>query len=303
MQIDELRSRTVGVIGAGRVGAVLASAMARTGMRVLAAHGVSDASRARAGELLPGVPLLAPVEVAKAADLLLLAVPDDALTGLIAGLARHNVFGRDVGLGRQMLVVHTSGRHGMAPMEPARAAGAQVLAMHPAMTFTGTTSDLARLAGTRFGVTCDDDDREVADALVALLGGVPVTVAEQARPLYHAGLAHGANHLVTLVTDAADLLAAAGVEDPAATLRPLLVAALDNALSRGDQALTGPVVRGDAGTLAAHLAAVATAAPDVLEVLRVLANRTADRAVAARRLRAVDAAPVLEALAGDRLTA
>ena len=75
-------------------------------------------------------------------------------------------------------------------------------------------------------------------------------VPEEMRTLYHAGLAHGANHLVTLVTEAMEILSAAGADDPAGTLRPLLTAALDNALAHGDAALTGPIVRGDVGTVA-----------------------------------------------------
>src|SRR6185312_6492052 len=93
----------------------------------------------------------------------------------------------------------------------------------------------------------------IAQALVVEMGAEPVVVAEEARPLYHAALAHGANHLVTLVSQALDLLRAAGVEHPDRVLAPLLSAALDNALRSGDAALTGPVARGDAGTVAAHL--------------------------------------------------
>ena len=137
-------------------------------------------------------------------------------------------------------VVHTSGRHGLAVLEPARAVGARVAAMHPAMTFTGTAVDLDRLPGTVFGLTAAAAERPVVESLVADLGGTPMWVPEEMRTLYHAGLAHGANHLVTLVTEAMEILSAAGAADPAGTLRPLLNAALDNALEQGDAALTGP---------------------------------------------------------------
>ena len=82
-------------------------------------------------------------------------------------------------------------------------------------------------------------------------------MAEEHRSLYHAGLAHGANHLVTLVSQAMELLSRAGADDPAAILRPLLEASLDNALTDGDAALTGPIVRGDVNTVRAHLAEIA----------------------------------------------
>ena len=140
--------------------------------------------------------------------------------------------------------------------------------MHPAMTFTGTDVDLPRLRGCVYGVTTGPAERELAERLVGDLGGLPMFVPEDKRTLYHAGLAHGANHLVTLVTQAMELLGAAGAEDPAATLRPLLNAALDNALAQGDAALTGPIVRGDVGTIRGHLAEIAATAPHTLPLVR-----------------------------------
>jgi predicted short-subunit dehydrogenase-like oxidoreductase (DUF2520 family) len=281
----------VGVIGAGRVGAVLTAALRDAGCDVVAAHALSDASRRRAAALLPQVPLVPVAAVVEQADLVLLTVPDDTLPGLVAGLAR------SVSFRPGQVVAHTSGRHGVTVLAPAAEQGAHVLALHPAMTFTGTQVDLERLPGTRFGITCAQNDEPRALALVERLGGVPVWIAEADRPLYHAALAHGANHLVTLVADAMDLLVQAGVDDPAGTLRPLLHASLDNALAAGSAALTGPVARGDAGTVAAHLHHIAEVAPDSVELYAALARHTAARAVADGRLRAADAAGLLDALA------
>jgi predicted short-subunit dehydrogenase-like oxidoreductase (DUF2520 family) len=168
------------------------------------------------------------------------------------------------------------------------------------MTFTGTSIDLPRLADCCFGVTAPGPVLPVAQALVVEMGAEPVVVPEEARPLYHAALAHGSNHLVTLVAQAAQLLAATGVERPDRVLGPLLHAALDNALRTGDEALTGPVARGDAATVARHLTSIAEAAPsspDVLETYRVLARATAERALATGRLRADQAESLLDALA------
>ena len=171
-------------------------------------------------------------------------MPDDALAGVVAGLAGP----ARCGPGRSSRTPR--GAHGLAVLAPAAAAGARPLALHPAMTFTGHADDLARLPGIAYGLTAPAELRALAARLVTDLGGVPEWVAEDDRPLYHAALAHGANHLVTLVNEAADLLRAAGVEQPATVLAPLLRAALDNALRLGDAALTGPVSRGDAGTVA-----------------------------------------------------
>jgi predicted short-subunit dehydrogenase-like oxidoreductase (DUF2520 family) len=228
----------VGVVGAGRVGAVLGAALALAGHDVVAAYAVSDASRRRAAELLPSTPVTAdPLHVVAAADLMLLTVPDDALPPLVAGVAAS---GR---LRAGQLICHTSGRYGVAVLEPAAGAGALPLALHPVMTFTGTSVDVARLAGCSFGVTAPDALRPVAEALVVEMGGEPQWVAEPARPLYHAALANASNHLVTLVTESAELLSRAGVDNPARMLAPLLGATLDNALRSGDAALTGPVAR------------------------------------------------------------
>jgi predicted short-subunit dehydrogenase-like oxidoreductase (DUF2520 family) len=268
----------VGVVGAGRVGAVLAAALRSAGHDLAAVAGESSASRTRIETLLPGVRVDKPSAVARACDLLLLTVPDDMLGNVVAMLSASGA----IRPGQQ--VVHTSGKHGLAVLDPAALLGADVLAMHPAMTFTGTDVDLDRLPGCVYGVTATPATERLAEALAADLRGSITWVPEDRRALYHAGLAHGANHLVTLVTQAMDLLAASGAEDPARTLRPLLTAALDNALSYGNAALTGPIVRGDVETVRAHLTDIADSAPHTLESYVVLARATANRAVLDGRL-------------------
>ena len=280
----------VGVVGAGRVGAVLAAALGAAGHHVVAAAGESDASHRRIAELLPGTPNEKPSLVARSCDLLLLTVPDDMLANVVAMLSASGA------IREGQYVVHTSGRHGLAVLDPASAVGAHPVALHPAMTFTGTSVDLGRLAGCVFGLTAGAGEREVAEALVADLGGRPMWVAEEMRTLYHAGLAHGANHLVTLVTEAMELLAAAGADDPAGTLRPLLTAAVDNALDQGDAALTGPIVRGDVNTVSAHLADIAAHAPHTLPSYVAMARATLDRVVTDGRLLPIRAAAIRRVL-------
>jgi len=263
----------VGVVGAGRVGAVLAAGLRHAGHDIVAVAGESDASRRRAAALLPGVAMRKPTDVARGCDVLLLTVPDDMLSNVVAMLSASGA------ISTGQYVVHTSGRHGLEILAPAMALGARGVAMHPAMTFTGTDVDLPRLDGCVFGVTAGEGERSVAERLVSDLHGTLMWIDESRRTLYHAGLAHGANHLVTLVTQAMELLGAAGADDPAATLRPLLTAALHNALAEGDSALTGPIVRGDVNTVRAHLAEVAATAPDTLPSYVALAEATLDRVV------------------------
>jgi predicted short-subunit dehydrogenase-like oxidoreductase (DUF2520 family) len=283
----------VGVVSAGRVGSVLGAALARAGHTVIGASGLSAASVRRADQLLPGVPLLPPDEVVSKADLVVLALPDDALAGMVRGLVATD------SLRPGQIVVHTSGAHGIEVLRPAIDVGALPLALHPVMTFTGRPEDLERLESCSIGVTAETGDEaawNVGEALVVEMGTEPVRVPESARALYHAALAHGANHLMTLVADCAELLREAGISDAERLMAPLLSAALDNVLRHGDRALTGPVARGDLGTVRKHLAVLAERAPGVVPGYTALAKRTVERASGAGLLSAATADELSELL-------
>jgi predicted short-subunit dehydrogenase-like oxidoreductase (DUF2520 family) len=285
----------VGVVSAGRVGSVLGAALARAGHTVVAASGLSAASLRRAEQLLPDVPLLPPDEVVRRADLVLLALPDDALAGMVRGLVATDA------LRPGQIVVHTSGAHGVGLLRPAADVGVLPLALHPVMTFTGRPEDLERVATCSIGVTAADGDEvawNVGEALAMEMGAEPVRIPEAARALYHAALAHGANHLMTLVADCTELLRDSGISAPERLIAPLLSAALDNVLRHGDRALTGPVARGDIGTVRAHLTVLEERAPAVAPTYAALARRTVARASGAGLL-APDAAKELTELLDD----
>ena len=290
--------RRIGIVGAGRVGAVLGAAWRAAGHDVVAVSGDSDASRARAATLLPGVEVAKPSAVARACDVLVLAVPDDMLGNVALQLAGAGALHREEGRPR-LCVVHLSGRHGLGVLDPASQEGAAAVALHPAMTFTGTARDLERLAGCAFGATVPSGQHlePLVRDLVGAAGGRVVPIADEHRSLYHAALAHGANHLVTLVAQAREMLGAVGAEDPSATLRPLLEAALDNALESGDGALTGPIVRGDVETVRAHVHELLEHQPLAVASYVALARDTASRAAADGRLLPIRAAAVERVLA------
>ena len=299
VQVDGLRPARlkVGVISAGRVGTALGAALERADHVVVACSAISAASRQRAQRRLPDTPVVEVAQVAGAAELLILAVPDSELAGLVSGLA-------DTAAVREgTIVVHTSGANGIAVLAPLRERGCVPLAIHPAMTFTGGDEDIARLADTCFGITAADEVGEaIGQALVLEIGGEPFRVREQARPLYHAALAHASNHIATVLGDALDGLRAAlaGDELPGQELiggepaglaerviGPLAAASVHNTLARGQAALTGPIARGDAAAVAAHLAALMQADPELAEAYRSSALRTARRAHAADDVLAV----------------
>jgi predicted short-subunit dehydrogenase-like oxidoreductase (DUF2520 family) len=289
-QLDGLRPArlSVGIISAGRVGTALGVALERAGHVVLACSAISHASRRRAQDRLPDTTVLPVPEVAGRAELLLLAVPDAELAGLVSGLATTG------SVRPGAIVAHTSGPNGIAVLAPLTEQGCIPLAIHPAMTFTGSDEDIARLPDTCFGITAADDiGYAVAQSLVLEIGGEPFRVREDARALYHAALAHAGNHVTTVVLDAVDALRTAlwgqellgqelvgdapgGLAER--VIAPLARASLENALRRGQAALTGPVARGDAEAVAGHLRALAEVDPELAQAYRTNSLRTAQRA-------------------------
>jgi predicted short-subunit dehydrogenase-like oxidoreductase (DUF2520 family) len=278
----------VGIISAGRVGTALGVALERADHVVAACSAISRASLRRAEHRLPDSPVLAVQDVAARAELLLLAVPDAELPGLVSGLAATGAVRHGA------IVVHTSGANGITLLDPLTEQGCIPLAIHPAMTFTGADEDIARLSESCFGITAADEvGYAIAQSLVLEIGGEPFRVREDARTLYHAALAHAGNHVITVVLDAVEALRAAlrgqellgqelvgdgpgGLAER--VIAPLARASLENALRRGQSALTGPVARGDATAVRAHLLALAEADPELAQAYRANSLRTAQRA-------------------------
>jgi predicted short-subunit dehydrogenase-like oxidoreductase (DUF2520 family) len=298
-QLDGLRPArlSVGIISAGKVGTALGVALERAGHVVIACSAVSHTSRQRAERRLPDTAIVPAQEVAARAELLLLAVPDAELATLVSGLAATGAVRPGA------IVAHTSGANGVGVLAPLTEQGCIPLAIHPAMTFTGSEADIARLPDTCFGVTAADEvGYAIGQSLVLEIGGEPFRVREDARTLYHAALAHASNHVVTVLADALEALRAAlsgegllGQElvrdEPGGiaerVIGPLTRAAVDNTLQRGQAALTGPVARGDAAAVAAHLRALAEADPQLAEAYRANSLRTAQRAHAPAEVFAV----------------
>ncbi|NBU32438.1 MAG: DUF2520 domain-containing protein [Actinobacteria bacterium] len=283
----------VAVIGTGRVGSVLGAALRRVGHKVVACTAVSELSKLRAESLLPGVPIKQISEAVQACDLLLLTVPDDVLIDLVSGLAQTG------SVSPGTFVLHTAGRFGDEVLEPLTAQGCLPLAIHPVMTFTGTSVDLNRLSGCPFAVTTPAQLQPVAQALVVEMGGDPVWVPRQSRGLYHAALTFGANNLMTLVNQTIDLLVKAGIESPSELVAPLFTASLDNALRAGESAVTGPVVRGDVATVKVHIDSLRENQPEVLPSYLALARLTAARALDADRLTVNSAEQLLVVLSDE----
>lgn len=284
----------IGFVGFGRAGAAVAVGLAGAGHHVVGVCVRSDAAAARVRRsLAPGTPLMGAAELAARVDVLVLAVSDDAIAPVAVALAAATDGPR-----AGSVVAHLSGRHGLTPLAPVAARGALRAAIHPIMSLAGLdpAGDAVHLRSATFGVTGDPAAVPVARRLVTDLGGRMVEVADEARTVYHAAMVLGANYLAALVGVSADLLAAAGVSDAGAALAPLLRVSLENAIRDGDAATTGPVRRGDAGTVAAHLAALRSADPAAVPVYLALARLATGRLAASGLLSARAAASLRASL-------
>ncbi len=221
----------VGVIGAGRVGPVLAAALGGAGHAVVGVTAGSDPERVEA--ILPGVPVLDATEVARRSELVIVAVPHDQLEGLVTGLA-------DVGAWQPgQLVLHTDPAWGTGILAPAVAKGAIPLAVHPAIEFSGTSMDFRALTSAYAAVTAPGPVLPIAQALAVELGCEPVVVDEAARPLYAEAIATASEFSRSIVRQSTGLLAEAGVPFPGAYLRALVHTTVDHALS---EAGSGPPI-------------------------------------------------------------
>ncbi|MEU8236394.1 DUF2520 domain-containing protein [Actinoplanes sp. NPDC048967] len=271
--MKSIQQGSIGVIGAGRLGTALGQKLVAMGDNLVGVSARSEASRARAGERLPDVKIMAPAEIARQADCVILAVPDDAIRPMAERLAA------DGTLVAGQYIMHVSGAHGLASLEPASALGVMPVAMHPAMTFAGQPDDFEKFEQTPFGITAPEQCRPVVEDFVRHLGGAPVWISDNKRTLYHAAMVFGANNLISLVAGAMEIVEQAGVESPGDLLGPILRASLENTLKFGDAALTGPVRRGDLGTVRAHLSSLQSDAPTLVGPYASFGAYTADRAI------------------------
>lgn len=240
----------VGVIGMGLVGPAIASALRAAGYEVTGVHARSEPARERAEVMLPEVPQKEAEDVASGCDLLIIAVPDDQIEGVARMLSKQGA------IRPGQVVAHLWGAGGTEVLEPAAKKGAIPIALHPAMTFTGTSLDVQRLQGCPIAYTTNPVAAPLAEAIVRDIGGEPFFVEQDARVLYHTALTHGANHLVTLVNEAVSVLDSIGVEEPSTVLSPLVKTAAERALNEGWAGLTGPAARGNWATVEAHIQAL-----------------------------------------------
>ena len=278
------------VVGAGRVGTAFAVRLTSAGHRVVAASGRA-AARERVQRHLPGVPFVSSADAVPTAEVVLVGVPDDAIPTVASEIAP--------ALRRGAVVCHLSGAASLAELAAVEETGAVAASIHPLQTFPDVETGVERLPGSSLAVTARNDSAyEVVETLARDAGGRPFRLADDRKPLYHAAAVFCSNYLTAVESIAQRLFDAAGVPDALRALAPLARASLDHALDLGpERALTGPAVRGDAGTVRRNLEALSEHAPDLVAPYVVLARASLDLAARGGRVDAASRDRMEEVLA------
>lgn len=265
------------IIGPGTVGTTLAILAAKAGYRVAAMGGRNADSLQAAAEVV-GTTIRRgpPDEVAGLGGLVLLTVPDDAIAPLCRDLAAGHAFAPGA------VVAHCSGALASDVLSPARGNGCHVASLHPLQTFPSVEAGLRKFAGTYCFCEGDPYGLAVVEKLAADLGGRPVRMNAQGKLLYHAAAVFASNYFVGLVDAAVASAGHAGIAqaDALAALAPLVKATAENVFAEGpEEALTGPIARGDAGLVARQYHDVTAADPRLGELYRLLGLWTIDLAL------------------------
>ena len=280
----------LGFVGAGRVSCALGVAFSRAGWPVAAIATREPAHAARFAELVPDahhVPSVA--ALADAVDLVFVTVPDDAIPDVAAQLRLY----------AGQAAVHTSGALDSSVLEPARAAGTQLGSFHPMVAFANQAAAVRSLRGATIAVEGDDELMGQLGQLATDIGAQPVRLPPTGKTAYHAAAVLAGGGVIGLLDGVAEVARGAGLDEAGALAIyvPLIRQALTNAEAMGiGEALTGPFVRGDVGTIRNHLAAMSRLAPGALEMYRATARRELELAVARGAIGEEQAAPLRDLL-------
>ncbi|HEX6261818.1 MAG TPA: DUF2520 domain-containing protein [Actinomycetota bacterium] len=282
----------VAVVGAGRVGTAMGVLLSRAGHTVVAVSGRGVGSRERAERHLPGTAFVGSVEAARRGEVVLLTVPDDRILDVCGTLVKRGA------LESKPSLVHCSGANPLQDLAPAAEIGASILSVHPLQTAPSVEAAIERFPGSGFAVTARDEDSFLlGERLAADAGGRPFRLLDEHKGLYHAAAVFASNYLVVVEGLADDLFELAGIPDPRPLFGPLAEGTLANVMEQGAaRALTGPVARGDAGTVRRNLEALRVRAPSCVAPYAELARAAVRIASEAGRLNDRDRAEIEEVL-------
>ncbi len=267
-----MTARKIGLIGAGAAGTALILALHERGYPIA---GIVSRTLAKAQRCARWVGCerfsTDPGTVVPLAEVVFIATPDGAIREVCEGIAGHG------GFRAGQIVAHLSGALTSDELEAARACGAKGMALHPMQTFADPRQGAKNMIGASFSLEGDPEAVAFGREVVEAFSGRVFVIPREQKALYHAALCVASNYFVTVVDLAARLLERAGIEKGAAleAMLPLIRGTVNNLARDGlPSALTGPISRGDAATIARHLKAMEELAPEVLDLYRTLGEET-----------------------------
>jgi predicted short-subunit dehydrogenase-like oxidoreductase (DUF2520 family) len=272
-----MTNKTVAIIGAGRVGSAVGFLLKRAGYTVTAVAARSLASAEKASAFIgAGEPATDAVKAASKADIVFITTPDGAIKNVCDRLALGG------GLTACSLVVHMSGAHSLDLLDAARTVGAHRAVLHPLQSLASREQGIKTLPGSYFRIDTDPEAQVIAREIVAALGGIELPMPKwspdkDSAALYHAGAVAVSNYFVALVDYGLKFYQALGAEKNEAlkAVLPLIRGTLHNIETLGiPDALTGPIMRGDAQTVRDHLHAMQKRTPGLLPLYREMARQT-----------------------------
>ena len=256
-QIKFQRPGRFALVGAGTVGTSVSILLRKRGHSIAAVYSRSAASAERAARLT-GSSVVRSLDALPDVDAVLVGTSDTVLPDIARALA-------GAGDPATLRLVHFAGAVGIGAVEPVIAGGGAAAALHPVQACPDVDTAIERLPGSAWGVTTSAGLERWGNSFVEEMGGLPVPVAENDRALWHAAAVTTSNGIAALLAMGESMLGALGIDDPEKVLGPLAAGAVANARADGGGAtLTGPVVRGDAGTIGVHLEALSERAPSLL---------------------------------------
>jgi predicted short-subunit dehydrogenase-like oxidoreductase (DUF2520 family) len=270
---QEIEKDAVAILGVGKVGAAVGFFLRKAGYPIAAVAARSMASASRGAEFTGGAVFDNYTEAAKRGSFIQITTVDDAIAPVCERIAREGA----VGPGKK--VVHMSGACGLDVLRSAKDTGASVACIHPIQSFADVRNAIENIPGSSFGVTADGNIGPWALQVVQDLGGRSFIIADADKPLYHAAACMASNYLVTLMYLVEGIYQRIGLDgdDALRAFWPLVRGTIRNIEAKGTvQSLTGPISRGDVGTVKKHVEALAEKIPDLDGLYRTLGLRAAD---------------------------
>jgi len=273
MNTQEIRGDTVAILGLGKVGTAVGFLLRNAGYRIVAVASRSKASLNRGIVYTVGKPYLNFSAAALPANCIIITTPDDAIAHVCKKISSE----KSISPGDK--VIHMSGAGGLDLLESAQDAGAHVACIHPLQSFADVDGAIKSIPGSTFGITSSDEIREWSVKMVRDLGGAPLFIADPDKPLYHAAACIASNYFTSLIYMVEEIYQSIGLsrEDAIRAIWPLVMGTIGNIESKGTvQALTGPVARGDVGTIRKHAEALRHKLPYLLQAYSALGSLTCD---------------------------